>query len=400
MRQRIRFDRNEFSGAFGDIGTDLPLIVGMILAVGLDSASVFIMFGLLQIATGLIYRLPMPVQPLKAMAVLVITEKIGGEVLYGAGIAIGMVMLVLTLTGALGALARLVPLCAVRGIQFGLGLSLASLALKDYVRAEGTEGYIIAALAFIIMLALLGNRRVPGGLILIMLGAAFALLFRVDLAQLAGSASIALPRPHAPQWEHIWTGLLVLALPQLPLSLSNSVIATNQTITDLFPQRRISIRRIGLTYSAMNLIVPWFSGIPVCHGCGGLAGHYAFGGRTGGSVIIYGSIYLVIGLLLSRSLEQVLQVFPRPILGVVLLFEAVTLLLFLRDQAGDRKALMIALLTAMIAFSLPQGYVIGLLAGSAMWYLSRRGAILREEHVSNTDHQRPTSGTSGARHAE
>lgn len=400
MRQRIRFDRNEFSGAFGDIGTDLPLIVGMILAVGLDSASVFIMFGLLQIATGLIYRLPMPVQPLKAMAVLVITEKIGGEVLYGAGIAIGMVMLVLTLTGALGALARLVPLCAVRGIQFGLGLSLASLALKDYVRAEGTEGYIIAALAFIIMLALLGNRRVPGGLILIMLGAAFSLLFRVDLAQLAGSASIALPRPHAPQWEHIWTGLLVLALPQLPLSLSNSVIATNQTITDLFPQRRISIRRIGLTYSAMNLIVPWFSGIPVCHGCGGLAGHYAFGGRTGGSVIIYGSIYLVIGLLLSRSLEQVLQVFPRPILGVVLLFEAVTLLLFLRDQAGDRKALMIALLTAMIAFSLPQGYVIGLLAGSAMWYLSRRGAILREEHVSNTDHQRPTSGTSGARHAE
>lgn len=381
MRDGIRLDRNEFSGAFGDIGTDLPLIVGMILAVGLDSASVLVMFGALQIATGLLYRLPMPVQPLKAMAVLVITGKISGDALYGAGLAIGAIMLVLTVTGALTALARLVPLCAVRGVQFGLGLSLASLALKDYVRAEGVEGYIIAALAFLLMIALLGNRRVPGGLVLILLGAAFALLFRVDLSRAADGIAFTPPRPHAPSWEHVWTGLIVLALPQLPLSLSNSVIATNQTIRDLFPERDISIRRIGLTYSAMNLIVPWFSGIPVCHGCGGLAGHYAFGGRTGGSVIIYGSIYILIGLFLSRSLEHVLHVFPRPILGVVLLFEAVTLLLFLRDQAGDRRAMMIALLTALIAFTLPQGYVVGLLVGSAMWYLARKNLILAAAHA-------------------
>lgn len=31
-RERIRFDRNELSGAFGDIGTDFALVVGMILA--------------------------------------------------------------------------------------------------------------------------------------------------------------------------------------------------------------------------------------------------------------------------------------------------------------------------------------------------------------------------------
>ncbi len=29
IQARIRFDRNERSGAFGDIGTDLPLIIGM-----------------------------------------------------------------------------------------------------------------------------------------------------------------------------------------------------------------------------------------------------------------------------------------------------------------------------------------------------------------------------------
>ncbi|MBL8759565.1 MAG: putative sulfate/molybdate transporter, partial [Phycisphaerae bacterium] len=360
MRHPIRFDRNEFAGAFGDIGTDLPLIVGMVVAAGLDTASAFIMFGVLQVVTGLLYRLPMPVQPLKAMAVLVITQKMSPEVLYGGGLAIGAVMLVLTLTGALSALARLVPLCAVRGVQAGLGLTLASLALKDYVSAGGTEGYVIAGVAFAVMVALLGNRRIPGGLIVIALGAVFALAFRVDVGRLAQGAGFALPKPHVPALDHIWTGFLVLALPQLPLSLSNSVIATRQTVADLFPERGVTIRKIGLTYAGMNLALPWLSGIPVCHGCGGLAGHYAFGARTGGSVIIYGSLYLVIGLFLSGSMGQVIAVFPKPILGVVLLFEAVTLLLFMRDQAGDRRGMMIALFTALIACTLPQGYVVGL----------------------------------------
>jgi len=126
MPPRIRFDRNEFAGSFGDIGTDLPLIVGMVLAAGLDAASVFITFGVAQIATGLIYGLPMPMQPLKAMAVLVISQKLSGDILYGGGLAIGAVMLLLTVSGGLTLLARLVPRCVVRGIQFGLGLSLAS----------------------------------------------------------------------------------------------------------------------------------------------------------------------------------------------------------------------------------------------------------------------------------
>ena len=93
MSSRIRFDRNEFAGSFGDIGTDLPLVIGMVLAGGLDAASVFIMFGLAQIATGLVYGLPMPMQPLKAMAVIVIGQKLSGDVLFGGGLAIGVVML-------------------------------------------------------------------------------------------------------------------------------------------------------------------------------------------------------------------------------------------------------------------------------------------------------------------
>src|SRR3954464_2037772 len=127
LRARIRFDRNEFSGAFGDIGTDFPLITGMILAAGLNPASVLTMFGAMQIFTGLLYGMPMPAQPLKAMAVLVISQKASGPVLYGAGLAIGLIMLVLASTGLLTVLANAVPKSVVRGIQFGLGLQLATL---------------------------------------------------------------------------------------------------------------------------------------------------------------------------------------------------------------------------------------------------------------------------------
>src|SRR2546428_4174840 len=142
-RGGIRFDRNELAGAFGDIGTDLPLLVGMVLAAQLDSTSILVMFGVMQLFTALRYRIPMPVQPLKAMAALVIAQHLHGTVLYGAGLAIGVTMLVLSVTGLIDWLARVIPKSVIRGIQFGLGLQLASLALQDYCRAEGVVGYLV-----------------------------------------------------------------------------------------------------------------------------------------------------------------------------------------------------------------------------------------------------------------
>jgi MFS superfamily sulfate permease-like transporter len=368
----IRFDRNELAGSFGDLGTDLPLIVGIILATGLDAGSVFAVFGLLQILTGLVYRLPMPMQPLKAMAVLVITHKIGGDVLLGAGVAIGATMLILTLSGALQLFVRWVPRCVVRGVQFGLGLSLASLAIRTYIPSAGGPGYALAGAAMLVMFALWGSRRVPPGLVVIAIGAAYALGTGLQLGAISAGFGFALPTFQLPEIPDILTGFVILALPQLPLSISNSVIATEQTSRDLFPTRSVSARRIGFTYSAANLLAPLFGGIPVCHGCGGMAGHYTFGARTGGSVVLYGGYFVVLGLFLGGPLHEVLKVFPQPILGVVLLFEALTLLSFMRDQARNPRDLAIALLVGVIAFAAPQGYVVGLLVGVLVYYGFRR----------------------------
>jgi MFS superfamily sulfate permease-like transporter len=369
---RIRFDRNELAGSFGDIGTDLPLIVGIILAAGMESAGVFIVFGLMQIATGLLYGLPMPMQPLKAMAVLVITQKIEGKVLLGGGLAIGAMMLILTLSGGLGLLLTWIPPCVVRGIQFGLGLSLASLALKTYIPSAGASGYALAGGGLLVMLLLWGNRRLPPGLFVIALGLVYALATGLDTAAIADGFQLALPTFHRIGWNDLWKGFLILALPQIPLSLSNSVIATERTVRDLFPERPVSIRSIGLTYSIVNLVAPWFGGIPVCHGCGGLAGHYAFGARTGGSVIVYGTLYLLIGLFLSKPLGEVLKIFPQPILGVVLLFEALTLLTLVRDQAQEPRNLRIALLVGVVALTVPHGFAVALVLGTLVFYAFRR----------------------------
>jgi MFS superfamily sulfate permease-like transporter len=371
---RIRFDRHELSGAFGDIGTDLPLLVGLIPAAGFDSASVFIIFGLFQMLSGVLYGLPMPMQPLKAMAVIVIgaaatSNAIKANVVHGAGLAIGIIMIALSLSGALALIAKWIPKCVVRGIQFGLGLLLAQLALGNYVHTHGWQGYALAAAAFAVVILLGAHQRWPAGLIVIALGIIYA-LFRMNFSEIAEGVGLGHPKFTPPTWDDISAGFVLLALPQLPLSLANSVIATKQTVHDLFPERPVTVRGIGLTYGITNLIAAFFGGIPVCHGCGGLAGHYAFGARTGGSVIIYGSVYLTIGLLFGRVFDRVVEIFPKPILGVVLLVEALVLLRFISDQAASPRAFWIALLVAVFAFAIPtHGFVIGLLVGTTLYYL-------------------------------
>jgi hypothetical protein len=372
-RARVRFDRNELGGAFGDIGTDLPLLLAMIPAAGLDAASVFVLFGLAQIVTGVAYGLPMPMQPLKAMAVIVIAHKLPANVLFGGGLAIGATMLLLSLTGLLQWLVRVIPTCVVRGIQLGLALSLGQLALGRYVPALGVPGYALAAICFVVIALLLGNRRLPAALPVIALGVVVALLSGPDTAALRAGLGIHLPTPRLPEWSDVATGFVLLALPQLPLSLSNSVIATHRALHDLFPERAVSVRKIGLSYALANLVLPFLGGVPLCHGCGGLAGHHAFGGRTGGSAVIYGSLFLAVGLLLGGAASELVRLFPLPVLGVVLLFEAVALGSLVRDVASSRRELTIAILVALCALALPQGYVIGLLVGSALYY-ARVGA--------------------------
>jgi len=375
-KPRIRFDRNELAGAFGDVGTDVPLLIGVALAARLDGTSLLVMFGLMQILSGLAYRMPMPVQPLKAMAAIVIAQQTSAAVLFGAGLAIGIVMLILAATGLLTWLARVVPKCVIRGIQLGLGLQLGSVALGNYVQAEGIPGYILAILAFAITVLLLGNRRFPAALPVVLLAVAYAVAFKLGSGELLNAAGLHVPIFHTPRLADILTGFLVLALPQIPLSLGNSVLATKQLAEDLFPERRITIRKIGFTYALMNLVNPWFGGVPTCHGSGGMAGHFAFGGRTGGSVVIYGLMFLTAGLFFGASFDLIAGLFPLPVLGVLLLFEAMALIWLVRDTAQSRVEFPIAVIVGLVAVGLPYGYLIGIVVGTLLAHMGERGRLV------------------------
>ena len=365
--ERIKFNRNELSGAFGDIGTDLPLIIGMVLASDFQITNVLILFGLMQILTGLVYGIPMAVQPLKAVAMIVITQKISGNIVIMGGLLIGIIMLILSVSNLLTHIEKIIPKTVIRGIQLGLGIQLSLIALKDYIPSEQLTGYILAGISFVIALILLGNKKYPPAIFIILFGVLFTVIFRFDLNMF----SIAKPHFSIPElsFEHIWTAFFLLTLPQIPLSLGNSIYATGQIVKDLYPEKSITVKKIGITYSIMNLSSSLLGGIPVCHGSGGLAGHHAFGGRTGGSVVIYGSLYVLLGLLFSTSFIESIQIFPRPILGVILLIEGISLMILVKDIITDKKLFFLALLVALIANGIQYGYFVAMVVGIAVYHL-------------------------------
>ncbi|MCA2004423.1 MAG: putative sulfate/molybdate transporter [Ignavibacterium sp.] len=366
----IKFNRQELAGSVGDIGTDFPLIVAMIIAAGLHTPSVLIVFGMMQIITGLIYRMPMPVQPLKAMATLVIAQQIGGNILLGAGFSIGVVMFLLSVTGFLTKISEVVPKAVTRGIQLGLGINLSLLAFQKYIPNLGINGFILALISFIIIIAFIDNKKYPASIIVLLLGALYILFFDNSSIIFRNALGFNLPKFSFPTIEDITKGFLLLALPQIPLSIGNSIIATKQVAQDLFPEKPpVTVKKIGLTYSLMNLFIPFFSGIPSCHGSGGMIGHYTFGGRTGGSVIIYGLFYVFIGLVFGNAFDSVVKIFPLPILGVILVFEGFSLMLLVRDLLNHQKDFVIAILVGIIAAGLPYGFVISIIIGTIVYYL-------------------------------
>ena len=362
----LRLDRHELAGAFGDLGTSLPLLTGMILAAGFQPGAVLATFGALQILSALRYGMPMSVQPLKAVAALVITGHLRAPLVWGAGIAIGITMLLLQILGLVTWLGRRIPHVVIRGLQLALGIKLAILALGSFVPADGLAGFGLAVASAVLLVGLRRQRRVPPGLVLLLLGASYALARDPGILAAASAPRFAWPAMARIEPGDLWQGLVLLALPQLPLSLANSIYATERTVCDLFPHRRISAAGLSLSYAVMNLLAPFGGGVPVCHGAGGIAGHHAFGARTGGSVLLCGSAFMLSGLFLGDSFCQLVRLIPLPTLGVLLAREALAMAGLAADIPQKSEPVLLALFTASMAAFLPYGFGIALVAGTLL----------------------------------
>jgi MFS superfamily sulfate permease-like transporter len=169
---------------------------------------------------------------------------------------------------------------------------------------------------------------------------------------------------YIPNWEDLLIGMLIAGIAQLFLTLTNVMIATISLVKDLFPEKEdvIDANSLALNMGAMNLITPFIGGIPLCHGSGGLAAQYAFGARTGGSMIFEGIFEIILGLFFSQTLFVLFTEFPKAILGAMLLYTAF-LLGKISFKSFNLKAFPIILISAIIcfAFNITAGFIVGVI---------------------------------------
>jgi predicted benzoate:H+ symporter BenE len=356
----FEFNLRELAGSMGDFGTLFPLAIGYIAVCGLDPAGLFICLGLVNIATGLVYRLPMPVEPKKVVAVAAIAQRWPASLVYASGLGLGVTWFILVFTGLMRRIVRWTPKFIVRGIQLALGLMLAWQGLK-MMQPDPWLG--LAAIAIVVLLR--ENRYAPASLVLVLLGVG-VVAWRGQLGpslELAPSLPpLTLPRP-----EDVWRAMLLAGFAQIPLSITNAVIATAALIRDYFPNRPVKEERLMLNMGFMNVIPAFFGGMPMCHGAGGLAGQYYFGARTGGTNIVEGLIEISLGLFLGKSIGHLLAAFPLSLVGAMMLLVGIELGKMLRGLKG--WGLRLALFTAVL--SALTNMAVGFGAGLAAAYLVR-----------------------------
>lgn len=374
---RITF--NELSGSLGDMGTYIPLLVGMATINGLNISSALIFSGLFNILTGISFGIPMAVQPMKAIAAVAITEGLTVNEILAAGIVTGSVIFLFGITRIIEYFDRIIPHSVVRGIQLGLGIQLVITGISITLSVEYLFGYdsiSVALLAAAIILFFLFRKRNIGALVVFSLGLLIAGFESPDTFKLAG-IGFYLPGFVHLNWGDFLDGTLKAAIPQIPLTTLNSVIAVCALSRDLFPEKPAGTKEVSISVGLMNIIGCWFGAMPMCHGAGGLAGQYMFGARTGGSVIFLGVVKVAIGIFLGATVIAVLTAYPIAILGVLLIFAGVELARAARDIKNlTGYIVMLVTAAAIIGFS---STAVGFLTGFVLYYsLFHKKKLFRE----------------------
>ncbi len=371
-----RFDRLEWAGAFGDLGTLVPFVVAYISLLKMDPFGILLAFGIAQIIAGLYYKTPFPVQPMKAIGAVATTQAaqtivITPNAVYGAGIVTGIVWFLLGITGAAQKVAGLISRPVATGIIMGLGFSFMLEGIKMM-----SQSWLLGGFALLGTLLLLTNRAVPVMFLLLVVGAIAAVVQNPVLLEELGNMStdFRLPRFALADmtWKEFLIGTVFLALPQVPLTLGNAVIAVTEENNRLFPDRPVTEKKVSISTGIMNLLGPAIGAVPMCHGAGGMAGHVRFGARTGGALVILGVVLVITALVFSGSVETLLKFFPAPILGVILFLTGAQLALGSCEFGRNKNDRFVSLITAACAvWNIGLAFVLGM----ATYHLLKRGWV-------------------------
>ena len=383
----------EFAGSLGDLGTVLPLAIGMILVNGLDPSGLFLSVGLLYLFTGLYFGITTPVEPMKVIGAYAIATAMSPQQIMASGILMGTCLLVIGATGAIALIGKYTPKAVIRGVQLSTGTLLMAEGIKFMIGKTKLQvlhqiaepyltvqqigpipvGLVIGIIGAVLTLLLLENKRMPAGLMIVATGILIGLLMgtRQGLGDIR--PGLYLPRilplgfPEGPDFTF---ALLALVLPQMPMTIGNAVIAEMDLSISYFgtAARRVTGRALCVSMALGNFLSALLGGMPLCHGAGGLAAHYRFGARSAGSNLIIGAIFILLTLLLGNHILALFNLIPMAILGVLLLFSGSQLALTVLD-IKERKEMfvVVTILGITLASNLAAGFIVGI----AIAYLLR-----------------------------
>jgi SulP family sulfate permease len=386
MRYAMRFNRLEFAGALGDLGTLLPLSIGMTLINGLNPAGLFLSVGLFYFLSGLYLGVTSPVQPMKVIGAYAVATAMSGQQILASGMLMGIMLLILGASGAISVVGRYTPKAVIRGVQVATGTLLMSQGVKlmlgtaklqilhqaaePYLTVQHLGpipiGIVIGAVGFVLTLLLIENRKLPAGLVVVTLGLGVGLAMGthdgLDKLRLGFYMPELFPLGLPGQVDFTFA-FFALVLPQIPMTIGNAVIADVDLSRQYFGEHstRVTDRALCVLMATGNFISFVLGGMPLCTGAGGLAAHFRFGARTAGSNLMIGVLFCLLALSVGEQILALLYLLPMAILGVLLLFAGSQLALTMIDmQTRKELFIVLAMLGITLASNLAAGFLVGL----------------------------------------
>ena len=391
MTEHIKFNRMELAGSLGDLGTILPLAIGMILINGLNPTGLIMGVALFYIFSGLYFKVTSPVEPMKVIGAYAVATGITASQIQASCLWIFLFLIIIGGTGIITLAGRYIPRPVIRGVQLSTGVLLVSQGVrlmlgtsKFQTLSQSAEPYlsvqkmgwlpigvIIGLVLGLLTLLLLENRRLPAALVVVGAGSLVGILLGTRQGLVQMQIGIYLPKllPYGiPSGMDFSFALLVLVLPQIPMTLGNAVIANADLSLQYFPKDggRVTYRALCISMALANLLSFFLGGMPMCQGAGGLASRYRFGARTAGSNLIIGTIFLMMALFLGFHSLAIIYTLPMAALGVLLIFAGAQLTLTLLDMQ-TRKDLFVPIL--VLGTTLAANLAAGFLTGIAVAYL-------------------------------
>ncbi len=370
--------RRELSSAFGDMGTLVPYLVAYLIVVGMDGAIVFLSFGAALLVTGLVYRLPIPVQPMKAIGAAAAAHATQQLVVTPAAVALsalitGLFWLLAAYSGLAQRAGNAVPKDVTKGIVLGVGVSLVLEALRLL------QGDWLAGVPMLIaLLALNARSRVSPFLLILAAGILLGAWRNPALVASLGATPIgfALPAwsPPVLVQPDVWLVALLIAVPQIPLTFGNAMVGLVEETRRVFPRAAVAETRVARSTGWMNLWAGVVGAPPMCHGAGGLAGYLASGARTGVPVAFLGVLFLLLACFFPGWIVGLLQLVPDAAMGAMLFVVGLYMVIGTAGSNRDKSARAVLLATAAVTiWNIGAGLVAGILLHQA---LKRRWIVL------------------------